>query len=416
MGKTRHPVDSDAGRVPRIGNLDDLRRSNLSTVLSLVHANRSLSRSEITKATGLNRSTVATIAVELEELGLVSAMLPREPKRIGRPSAIIAPSDRMVAIAVNPELDATMIGVVALGGRVLRTVRFETERVPTATEFVNAVVAVVAGMRPQLDAEHSVAGISLAVPGLVRTRDGLVKLAPHLGWTDEPIVERLAAATGLPVFAGNDANAGAVAEALFGAGRDHEDIVYLNGGASGIGGGIIAGRRTLLGASGYGGELGHTVVNSAGVRCHCGAIGCLETEVTRAALLKVIGCSDGDTEVLDQELGAAYAERQDVREVVDGQLRQLSIALRNIVNTFNPERLILGGFLATLHRVGGGVLDDSVRSSALPGPASDVEIVASALGRDNLLIGSAELAFAPVLRDPSLAGSRVGARVRADAG
>ncbi len=406
LAETRHPIDSNAGHSPRVGNLDDLRRSNLSTVLSLVHANRALSRSEITKATGLNRSTVATIVVELEELGLVSATQPREHKRIGRPSSVIAPTDRVVAIVVNPELDATTIGVVALGGRVLRSVRFQTDRVPSATEVVNAVTAVLSGMRPQLDADHSVVGISLAIPGLVRVHDGLVKLAPHLEWVDEPIVETLAARTGLPVFAGNDANAGVVAEALFGAGRDQDNVVYLNGGASGIGAGIIAGRRSLIGAHGYGGELGHTVVNSSGVMCHCGATGCLETEVTRSALLHVLELSEDDVDTLEARLGEAYADSRDVRTVVDRQLRYLGVALRNIVNTFNPELVILGGFLATLHRVGGLYLEDTVRSSALSGPSDDVTIVASALGRDNLLIGAAELAFAAVLRDPSSAAPR----------
>lgn len=397
---TRHPIDSDAGRSPRIGNLDDLRRSNLSTVLSLVHVNRSLSRSDITKATGLNRSTVATIVTELEELGLVSSALPQEPQGIGRPSSVISPSDRVVAIAVNPELDATTLSVVSLGGRVLRSVRFQTERIPTAVEVVNAVSAVVAGMYPELEARHVLAGISLAIPGLVRAPDGLVKLAPHLGWVDEPIVELLARATGLPVFAGNDATAGVVAESLFGAGRDHENVVYLNGGASGIGAGVVAARRTLTGASGYGGELGHLLVNSSGIRCHCGAIGCLETEVTRADLLSVLEMDEADVDDLDERLNRGFAEREDVRAVVERQLGFLTIAIRNVVNAFNPERVILGGFLSTLHAVGGQMLDDAVRETALPGASADVQIVASALGRDNLHIGAAELAFAELLRDP----------------
>ena len=401
----RPPLDVASADPTRIGNLDSLRRSNLATVLGLVHTNKALSRAEITRATGLNRSTIATIVIELEELGLVTSGQSAEPKRVGRPSAVVTPSDRVVAIAVNPELDATTIGVVALGGRVLRRVRFATERIPTAREVANATAAVIAGMRPELEVSHVIAGIGMAVPGLVRARDGLVKLAPHLGWVDEPLVEMITEATGLLGHAANDANCGIVADSLFGGGEVLEDVVYLNGGASGIGGGVISGGHVLTGASGFGGELGHTLVNSAGIRCHCGAIGCLETEVTRAALLAAVGADDSESDSLETLLVEQYPTDSAVRVVVDGQLAFLSVALRNIVNTFNPSRIILGGFLATLHVVGGASLDTAVRSTALPGPATDVELVASELGRDNLLIGAAELAFANVLRDPAGFGS-----------
>ena len=90
-------------------------------------------------------------------------------------------------------------------------------------------------------------GVGLAVPGLVRASDGLVRFAPHLLWSDVPIRALVEAATGLPTAVGNDASLGAIAEHLFGAGRGVDDMVYLNGGASGIGGGLIvhgqAGRR-----------------------------------------------------------------------------------------------------------------------------------------------------------------------------
>ena len=79
---------------------------------------------------------------------------------------------------------------------------------------------------------------------------------------------------------------------VFGAARGVDVVVYLNGGASGIGGGIAQAGTLLTGASGYAGEYGHTLVESAGAVCHCGAVGCLETEVRRDALLRAVGRSD----------------------------------------------------------------------------------------------------------------------------
>ena len=196
---------------------------------------------------------------------------------------MVAPADDTVAIAVNPEIDAVDVGIVSLGGRVIRHVRYKNERIPTPTEFVNIVAAIVGGMRPELEASYRTLGMGLAVPGLVRREDGRVLLAPHLGWRDAPVSAMLAEATGMTVVAGNDASCGVIAESVFGAARGVDAVVYLNGGASGIGGGIAQGGVLLTGAGGYAGEFGHTLVESAGSACHCGAIGCLETEVRRDA-------------------------------------------------------------------------------------------------------------------------------------
>jgi predicted NBD/HSP70 family sugar kinase len=394
------PFAGAAGHAPAGGNLDDLRRGNLSIVLGLIHANREISRAELTRATGLNRSTIATIVADLESRGIVEAAHPRVTNRVGRPSATIIPTERIVAIAVNPELDATMISVVALGGRVLRAVRFDNDRIPSAREVANVVSAVVAGMRPELEGRHHLAGIGIAVPGQVRSADGCVNLAPHLEWVDEPLADMITAATGLPTWAGNDAACGVVAEGMFGAGRGQSHLVFLNGGASGIGGGVIAGDSLLAGSAGFGGELGHTLVNSSGLHCHCGASGCLETEVTRAAFLDAVGWTGAQADAPDR-LVAAAGLSESGRGEIDRQLEYLAVALRNVTNVFNPGRIILGGFLADLHRLGGDLLVRRVRETALRGPGLSVDIVASQLGRDSLLVGAAELAFRAVLRDPA---------------
>lgn len=392
----------------RGSNLEDVRRRNLSTVLGLVHAHGRLSRADLARETGLNRSTVAAIVTELERRSLIVESEPQGVRRAGRPSFVITPTETTVAIAVNPELDEITIGVVSLGGNVQRVVRFKNERVPTAREVANAVSAVLSGMAPQLADGYRTIGIGLAVPGLVRTRDGWVNVAPHLDWHDEPLAQLVAEATGYEAWVANDAGCGVVAESLFGAGRDHQNIVYLNGGASGIGGGVIIDGALMGGAGGFAGELGHTLVNSVGMRCHCGASGCLETEVRRAELLEAVGLDDTGIEELERRLVERYPSDVTVRAVVARQLEFLGIALRNIVNAFNPSLVVLGGFLASLHRIAGDELVAGVQRTALPGSRSDVSIAPAALGRENLLIGAAELAFAGLLADPAPVEAAIG--------
>jgi predicted NBD/HSP70 family sugar kinase len=380
-------------------NNDQVRRHNLSVVLGLAHRTGGLSRAQLTRQTGLNRSTIAALVGELVDRQLVVEGEPDSSGHVGRPSPVVRPNPRAVALAVHPEVDAITIGVVGLGGTVLKSIRHPTLRSSTATEAVAICSTLIEGMRPELDVLYRTVGIGVAVPGLVRERDGLVRLAPHLGWVDEPLAQMLADATGYPVVAANDASLGALAESTFGAGRDVSDLIYLNGGASGIGGGVIAGGVSLAGIAGYAGEFGHTLVNSSGVICHCGAVGCLETEVSRAPLLELVGLRDADRDEL--EMALTTSGRPAVRVEVERQLDFLAVALRNAINIFNPELIVLGGFLGSLYTVAPDHLDEKLAHQPLLAAREGVTIRRTELASDLLMIGAAELAFESLLSDPA---------------
>jgi predicted NBD/HSP70 family sugar kinase len=389
-----------------LGNSNDrVRRHNLSVVLRLVHQSRGVARSSLTRQTGLNRSTIAALVGELVERRLVVEAEPDASRQVGRPSPIALPAPQAVAIAVNPEIDAITVAVVGLGGTVLKRLRRPVAAVPTVAEAVSEAADAVAELVHEFRKSHTIVGIGLAVPGLVRARDGVVRLAPHLGWVDEPVAEALETATGYSVRAANDASLGTIAESIFGAGRGVADLIYLNGGASGIGGGIISAGRVLGGVDGYAGEFGHTLVNTAGVPCHCGASGCLETEVRRDRLLVLLKLTDVDNDGFEAALTASTDP--EVRREVERQLDFLAVALRNAINTLNPSKVILGGFLSSLYAVAPAHLDALVASQPLLAPRESVTIVRSELAENRLMIGAAELAFEPILDDPASFGTVV---------
>lgn len=383
----------------RGNNLDAVKRHNLSTVLSLVHRLGPSSRSELTRATGLNRSTIAVLVNELVHRDLARTTAPDTNSGVGRPSPVVAANPDVVAFAVNPEVDAVTVGLVGLDGAVQRRVRRAVDRMPTAAEAVKLAADVIGAMGSELAKGSHIVGVGVAVPGLVREADGVVRLAPHLTWVDEPFTEMLAAATGLPVRAANDANLGAHAEHLFGAGRGVTDLVYINGGASGIGAGVITAGAPLAGVSGYAGELGHTLVNSAGHPCHCGAVGCLESEVSQRSLLGVLGWERADPDELERALVATSDGA--VRSEVERQLGFLAVAVRNATNVFNPQVIVLGGFLRALFSAAPGRLDALVAKSVLSASGESLRIRGAELGTDLLMNGAAELAFGPLLDDPA---------------
>ena len=388
----------DPPRNERGNSNDDVRRHNLSVVLGLVHRERNLSRAQLTRQTGLNRSTVAALVGELVERELVVETEPDATNSRGRPSPIVRPNPLVVAISINPEIDAISIGVVSLGGTVIKKIRYVTEHSPSVGEAVNISAVVIEAMRSELDSRYRTVGIGVAVPGQVRASDGLVRMAPHLAWQDEPFGRLLEDATGFDVVADNDAHLGAMAESTFGAGRGLSDVIYVNGGASGIGGGIIAGGVPLGGVDGYAGEIGHTLVNSDGIACQCGAMGCLETEVRRENLLSVLQLDNADPDELESALLASSSPS--VIAEVHRQLDFLAIALRNSINMLNPQLVIVGGFLASIYAAAPHYLQALLAKQPLLASRDGVRVTRAELGSDLLIIGAGELAFEAILADP----------------
>ncbi|GAA2234906.1 ROK family transcriptional regulator [Herbiconiux moechotypicola] len=381
---------------------DQTRRHNLSAVLTTLHHDGDHTRAHLTRRLGLNRSTISALVGELVDLGLAYETAATAHAGVGRPSPHVHPDPSVGVIAVNPDTDAVTIGLVGLGGTVHRRMRVETATVPTVAETVALVERVIADWTATAIATTPVriVGVGVAVPGLVRTESGVVTMAPHLGWRDAPVAAPLGAALGLPVAVTNDAHAGAIAESLYGAARGVRDLVYLNGSSGGIGGGVLVGGLPLRGARGFGAELGHTRAPGATIVCHCGRTGCLETEVSLDRLLAVLGRTSIDLDELDAAL-TGHATDPSVRHEVERQLDVLSSVLSDYVSVFEPERIVLGGFLGSLIAGGADTLLDRVRAGAFAPLADDLTITRAQLRSRLLLVGAAELAFAPLLADPA---------------
>ncbi|TXK19915.1 ROK family transcriptional regulator [Homoserinibacter sp. GY 40078] len=384
--------------------VDSVRRRNLSTVLELVHRGGDPSRADLTARTGLNRSTIGALVAELVELGLVVETDPSATNRVGRPSRRVLADPRPAVIAVNPEIDAVTVGVVGLGADVTHRIRHELDHVASPEEAARIVGDLVDRLRAGPAADRRILGVGLAVPGLVRAADGVVRWAPHLGWRDSPFARLVENIVGLPTVADNDATLGALAERLFGVGRGVDHLVYLNGGASGIGGGVVIDGRPYRGAWGYAGEFGHNRPRLDDPAHRATVGGTLEEEVSRARLLELLGRRTLDepefqAAVLASDDPALHAELARQQIVLGG-------ALGNAINVLGPELVVLGGFLATLHAWDAEALDAAVAARTLPIAWEGTRIQAAGLARDRLLIGAAELAFGPVLRDPASVAGR----------
>jgi len=378
---------------------DGVRQRNLARILRLVHLDGPLSRATLTEATGLNRSTIADLVGELAREGLVRERAPDPSRRVGRPSPVVEAAPGVVAIGVNPEVDAVTLAAIGLDRSIPLRTRIEVSHLVTPAETAAMIATQLATWRSEGLADARIIGVGLAVPGLVRAADGLVRNAPHLRWVDSPVRDLVAEATGAATVVGNDAMLGAVAEHLFGAARGIDDVVYLNGGASGIGGGLIIGGMPVPGAGGYAGEFGQNRPGIAAASDRRAGDGVLEDEVSRARLLAAVELLSADEPTLADALRASTSVT--AAEELARQRRILATALGNAVNVLNPSVVVLGGFLATLaeHDLDG--LVEAVARQAMPASMEGLSIRTAVLAEDRLLIGAAELAFAELLRDPA---------------
>jgi predicted NBD/HSP70 family sugar kinase len=387
-------------------------------VLERLHLDGPASRSVLARTTGLNRSTIADLVGELTELGLVDEQPALVTSGPGRPSPVVHPRpEGAIALAIELAVDSIAVATIGLGGHVFDRRRVMRGRGHSPPEEAVEEVAKLAGpLLETLPSEGVLTRVGVAVAGLARRSDGFVHLAPNLGWRDVPLARLIAAELGaeVDVLVGNEADLGALAELRRGARPGVQHLVYVSG-EVGIGVGVIADGKPLSGAAGYAGEAGHTLVNPAGQRCRCGAVGCWETEAGEAALLRHAGLGDR-VEDLDELVERATAGDGPTRRALADVGRWLGLGIGDLINVFNPELVVLGGLFERVFAYLEDAVAEGVSLRVLDPPGELATITPSALGSDASLLGAAELVLSDVMMDPARAVGQRHAGHLADAG
>lgn len=379
-------------------NQESIRRHNLGAVLRHVHRAGELSRSELGLRTSLNRSTIGDLTGALEASGITERTDPSGNPGMGRPSAgvKVSPTGPFV-IAVELTVDRIKVARVGLGGRLTRCADAPVRQHAGADEVAAIVATLAAQVVADAPPTAPLVGIGVAVPGLVRRSDGMVRLAPNLRWQDVPFATILLDALGVrvPVIVSNEADVGALAEREHGAGVGIDDMIYLSG-QVGVGAGVITGGHPLVGAGGYAGELGHIQSNPGGPPCHCGSNGCWETSVGGHAIAAAIGCPPHEVPQLPEHLAALTEVPDELRTIGTN----IGRGLASIVNSFNPQVVLLGGYFRSLYPHVHAEIHDGLTGAALSAAVELVTVRLPDLGDDAILLGAAEAALEALFVDP----------------
>jgi predicted NBD/HSP70 family sugar kinase len=390
----------------------DLRRHNRSALLSKLFFDGPLSRHELSSLTGLSAATVSNVTGELiEERLIIEAGLIDSDG--GRPRVLLR-VDPQYGHVVGVDVGETGVKVelfdLAMTG--LATVE---QPLPSVRPDPAAVVTQVASGLRQVMAEagvdeRTIVGVGIGLPGTVEqgTPGEVEDVRVHaqtIGWDAVPL-GRLLRESGisLPLFFDNGAKTLGQAEMWFGAGKGagHAVIVLIG---SGVGAAVIADGSTYRGATSSAGEWGHTVISYGGRSCRCGSRGCLETYVGAEGILDRYrqarggrGAAGSDEQSALEALIASSAKSKTASKVLQDTAGYLGAGIANLINLFNPERIVLGGWAGLA--LGGALLPDireSAAAHALRHTYGQTTIELCQLGPDAVAFGAATLPVAAML-------------------
>jgi N-acetylglucosamine repressor len=384
------------------------KRRNIIEVLRVLQRKRPVSRAEIARLSNLTPATVSRVVAELRRLGIVREQGPGVSMGGRRPILIEFNPDAFYLAGVDLGITKTICVVIDLHGNILSKEKLDIDIDAGRDWIIKRMLEVTSRAMAKVSesVRNRLAGMGISLSGIIDTERGVSVFSPSMpNWRDVPIVDRFEREFHLPVFMENDARAMALAEARFGAGRDHDSFFCINIG-HGIGSGIVIHKELYRGRTLTAGEFGHMTLMPSGPLCHCGNRGCLDVmaggHAIAASAIRVVN-SGADT--LIRELAGGDIKRISARVVAQAakegdpiavQLlnevgRYLGIAIASITNLLDPEVIVIGGGVANAAEFFFDEIRETVLKRAFTTMTGAPEIVPSALGEDASSIGAAAL-------------------------
>lgn len=409
------------------GDQESLRQVNLSAVLTCLRQNAPLARAALADMTGLNKATITRLVREMiahgfvRETGLQSSVT-------GRPS-ILLEMDPEAGYIIGARLDVDYSTVILTNFAAEILWRREETHTPKDDQSLiqdNLLKLIQEAVQQAPANGRPILGLGLSMPGLVDVASGSLLFAPNLGWRNVPVKSWLAEAFTFPVYVDNEANLAALGESFFGAARHCDYVLYINI-TAGVGAGIVLNQRILPGTSGLAGEVGHMTINPEGPRCNCGNYGCWEIYISAQSVFNRVQAAiqagqpsdlaavvqrDFDRSAVPLVVAAAAKGDLAARGALDETSRYIGIGIASLINTLNPKRVVLGGYLSPAYPYMLPKIQSVVHDRALRWPREAAEIVIAQYGSDASLMGAIATIYDHVLTFPTeaFAQSRGAAR------
>jgi predicted NBD/HSP70 family sugar kinase len=377
------------------GTVRDLRRENRSALLWSLYFSQPRSRQELSDATGLSPASVSNVVRELLDESIVIEAGSVDSDG-GRPRVLLEMNPEH-GYVIGVDIGETRVRVelfdLAMTERAKADYRLNPRKhdvgvvVERILDGLNAVLAD-SGIEPA-----TILGVGVGVPGIVQQRPEVLVHGQTYSWDAVPLERLLRAGTDLPLQFENGAKTMGQAELWFGAGRGARNAVVALVG-SGVGASLISGGSTYRGATSSAGEWGHTKIVLGGRTCRCGSAGCLEAYAGAEAILERYGRAipgNDEESALAELIGEADTSPL-AAAILDETAGYLGAGIANLINLFNPERIILGGWAGLM--LGSRLLPairDAAREQSLRHPFAATSIELGRLGPEAVALGAATL-------------------------
>lgn len=326
------------------GNQSTSRTLNRLLLLNHLRRHGPTARSDIAAATGLSPAAISYVSSELLEQQIITerdAVADGGRRRMTRLDLNYAGHVSLGVKLMEHSLRATLTD---LGTNVIDTLTADVDA--RSPEVVAKAIADALASLLERSGEDKrrLIGIGLAMPGQHDAERGVCLRCDRFGWKDVPIAVLIGELAGVPVWVDNDVNAFALAEHLFGAGRQASSLAVLSFGR-GIGAAMIVDGQLLRGRYGGAGEIGHLTVVEGGPRCECGRLGCLEAVTSLPAILNAYDIVRPSDRTINPAALAALAAAGDpvAREILETAGRRLGAAAATFASLFDPETMVIGG-------------------------------------------------------------------------
>lgn len=354
-------------RLP-IASSDVVRDINRRTVLNLIRTNAPVSRADLARLSGLQRSTISLIVEQLiRERWVLEGPTGRLP-RGRRPTYLKLNEDRLI-VGVDVRPTETTVALADVSGKFLASRVFATPAEPAAG--VAAILGAIGQLRAGVEGK-TIEGLGVSLPGRLDADGKRLVFSPNLAWAGYDLRTPLEQATALEVEMGNAAAACALAAAWF----DHMDcnslaVVTVS---EGVGAGVFVEGRLARGRNGMAGEFGHIPVDLAGPPCGCGGRGCWETFASNRAALRYYAEAGGSAEGLTFPGLLERAGQGDARAAgaLGAMAYHLGRGMRLIVAALDPERILVIGDLTRCWERFGPVIQSQIEQQVLPGASAPV--------------------------------------------
>jgi predicted NBD/HSP70 family sugar kinase len=334
----------------QLASSETARRINRDIVLELIRAGQPISRADLARRSGLQRSTVSQIVEQLiRENWVREGPVASAPR--GRRPTMIGLNEDLVAIAADIHPRQATVAVVDLNGRLLSRSLVPLTSDPLAS--TRLMIECMRRMRAALP-RHSAEGIGVSLPGRVDPASQRLVFAPNLHWPDFDLKKTLETEMGLPVKMENAATASLLAELIFARMDGTHDAVLVTI-SEGVGVGVLANGQLISGSHGMAGEFGHIPVDPSGPRCACGHKGCWETFAScHAALRYYSELASGATAITFQDLlNLAEEGNTSAQQAIARQAQWIGRGLRMIIAGLSPSTILIAGEVTSAwHRFG----------------------------------------------------------------